>query len=291
MKKLISTCLFVFTILSFQAQTNVFQPYDLNQAEWYYQAIVFDGSATNYYYSHRHWGGDTIIEGQSYVKTDAGAIRQDVSNQTLFFRNANGEEFDISIDQFLEVGDTLFLTPNIEVATGVDLHAYFYQDSFAIVHAIDSISFMGDYRKSYIFHAENYPQYPEIELVLGLGVIQAAGFEHGENLICYSTENQLHYGAPENPLSINCTANRIEIKQVDFEIFPNPANDHIELQFATSNVSYERIRVADAQGKIISEIQPFQSNEISISDWKNGVYIISIESNGYSTAKRFVKMH
>lgn len=291
MKHLISTFLFVCLIHSFQAQTNVFQPYDLNHAEWYYQQIVFDGNTNNYYYSHRHWGGDTIINGQTYIKTDVGAIRQDVSNQTLFYRNTNGEEFDVSIDQFLEVGDTLFLTPYTAVATGVDLLNYFYMDSFAIISAIDSISFMGDYRKSYIFHAENIAQYPEIELVLGLGVIQATGFENGEILICYSTENQLHYGASENPLSINCTAKTDELEQVDFTIFPNPASSHIELQFATSNVAFERIRVTDTQGKIITEIKPSQSNEISISNWQNGVYIISIESNGYSTTKRFVKMN
>lgn len=291
MKKLISTCLFVFTILGFLAQTNTFHPYDLNNAEWYYQSIVFDGSSTNYYYSHSYWGGDTIIEGQTYIRTNVGAIRQDVSNQSLFFRNTNGEEFDISIDQFLEVGDTLFLTPYIEVATGVDLFSYFYMDSFAIVQAIDSISFMGNYRKSYIFHAENNLQYPEIELVLGLGVIQASGFEHGDNLICYSTENQLHYGASENPLSINCTAKTEEFEKINFTIFPNPASNQIEIQLATSNVSYERIRVTDVQGKVITEISPSQSHEISISDWEIGIYIISIESNGYSTTKRFVKMN
>lgn len=291
MKNLISTFLFFCLIHSFQAQTNVFQPYDLNNAEWYYQTIVFDGSTTNYYYSHRHWGGDTIIEGQTYVKTNVGAIRQDVSNQTLFYRNADGLEFDVSIDQFLEVGDTLFLTPHTAVATGVDLLSYFYMDSFAIVQAIDSISFMGDYRKSYIFHTENNPLYPAIELVLGLGVIHASGFEHGDNLICYSTENQLLYGASENPLSINCTAKTDELEQVDFTIFPNPASNQIEIQLATSNISYERIRVTDVQGKVITKINPFQSHEISISDWENGVYIISIESNGYSTTKRFVKMN
>lgn len=292
MKNLITTSLFVCMMLSFHAQTNVFQPYDVNNAEWYYQRIVFDGSSNNYIYSHRHWGGDTTIQGQTYVKTDAGAIRQDVANQTLLFRNSDGQEFDISIDQFMEVGDTLFLTPYLEVATGVDLLNYFYIDSFAIISAIDSIAFMGNYRRSYIFNAENNPQFPTIELVLGLGVTQASGFENGDILICYSTENQLHYGAPENPMSINCTAHTTELEKVDFTIYPNPASDRIELQFATSDLSFDRLRITDVQGKTIAEFDASNlPTELTISNWENGVYLISVESNGYSVAKRFVKVN
>lgn len=79
---------------------------------------------------------------------------------------------------------------------------------------------------------------------------------------------------------------------MDFTIYPNPASDRIELQFTTSDLSFDRLRITDVQGKTIAEFNASSlPTEITISNWENGVYLISVESNGYSVAKQFVKVN
>lgn len=273
------------------AQTNVFHPYDENNAEWYYESTIYT-ETVNHYYQHLAWGGDTNILGQDYVKAGSGAIRQDVPNQKMFYMDENQEEFDITINQFMEVGDTLFFTPHMEVATRADMLIFFSIDSFAIVKNIDSIQINGNYRKKYIFHYQNDDIGPKVSLVVGIGMIQAQGFEHTVSLICYSTDNNLHYGDNINPLSTNCTAALAEMDKINFKIYPNPAHDRIQIQYEeNNNLSIEKIYITDLDGKQLSRIESQNfSKEIDISSWQKGIYLICIESNGFLTQERFVKL-
>lgn len=291
MKKSILILVLLLSTSFSKAQTNIFHPYDENMVEWYYESMVYSGSV-NYYYAHLGWGGDTNILGQDYIVTNNGAIRQDIAAQKLFYIDENNQEFDITINQFLAVGDTLFFTPHMDVATRMDLLDFFSLDSFAIVQEIDSIEINGDYRTKYIFHYQNDMQAPEIHLAVGIGVISATGFEHAISLICYSTDNNLHYGSDLNPLSTNCTAALNELDRISFKVYPNPAQDFIQIQYEENNQLIDRAFITDLNGKKLIEIETQNlSKEIAISDLENGIYLICIESSGLRTQEKFVKLY
>lgn len=73
----------------------------------------------------------------------------------------------------------------------------------------------------------------------------------------------------------------------DFNIYPNPATENIELYF-TNNAS-RIITITKMQGErvIHKEITDYHVT-VNVSDLKKGVYIISIEENGILVAKKLI---
>jgi hypothetical protein len=80
----------------------------------------------------------------------------------------------------------------------------------------------------------------------------------------------------------------------NFSIFPNPANEMVEISFQNSSTEKLPITVFDALGRIVFQDQitdfskPFQ---INTSLYENGFYQISIQQGNLSTTKKMLVVH
>jgi hypothetical protein len=80
----------------------------------------------------------------------------------------------------------------------------------------------------------------------------------------------------------------------NFSIFPNPANESIEITFQNSKAENLSLTIYDALGRIVNQniisdvSKPFQ---INTSLYENGLYNISIQQENYFTSKRLLIIH
>jgi len=86
--------------------------------------------------------------------------------------------------------------------------------------------------------------------------------------------------------SISCSAS-----ERDFELYPNPAKDFIEISF-DNEVVIESINLMDMTGKQMNVSPAFELGRVSIDlkDIPTGAYLIKIESNQKSFSKEFIKV-
>ncbi len=84
----------------------------------------------------------------------------------------------------------------------------------------------------------------------------------------------------------------IEVTHADFKLFPNPANDFINLLFSSSTQSYYAITISNIAGQIIYNQQNNYgaSNQINIAKLPSGVYSISVSSEQGVSTQRFTKI-
>ena len=84
-----------------------------------------------------------------------------------------------------------------------------------------------------------------------------------------------------------------EIKEVT--LFPNPANSEATLSFTLLNNSNVDVNVHDLSGKIVSSKtltnlnSGNNSTSINCNELTNGIYYVTMISNGVTITKKFVK--
>jgi hypothetical protein len=80
--------------------------------------------------------------------------------------------------------------------------------------------------------------------------------------------------------------NTNELTSETFKIYPNPANDYIEIKDYIGAVF-----IYDLTGKLISVTKNYSGGPIDISDLKNGVYQIGITVNNQQYFEKLIKNH
>ncbi|GAA3638150.1 T9SS type A sorting domain-containing protein [Flavivirga jejuensis] len=77
-----------------------------------------------------------------------------------------------------------------------------------------------------------------------------------------------------------------DISTSNFKIYPNPAKDYITIQ--SKDLKINSIEIFDLLGKsIYSKIEP-SDNKINVSNFSKGIYLLKLESEGKSLAKKIV---
>ena len=72
-----------------------------------------------------------------------------------------------------------------------------------------------------------------------------------------------------------------------FNIYPNPVEDNLNIQCATS---IDQIKISDLQGRLIKTIQLNSENyNLDLANFEAGQYIISIHSGNKIERKNFIK--
>lgn len=109
--------------------------------------------------------------------------------------------------------------------------------------------------------------------------------------ICSATKAQDHNSTRSNRSNIfggGGIANSIsEVNSIEFVVYPNPANDLINIKHAFSEPTF--VYVTDISGRIILESnQVQQSEQISLSGLKKGIYIIQLNSGDKKLNKRII---
>lgn len=91
---------------------------------------------------------------------------------------------------------------------------------------------------------------------------------------------------------VNCGVTSIsESNALDsqFEIYPNPANDRLNLKFISNEKEFYKAQILNSTGKVVKEIDLYSNVQISIEDLPNGIYILNCKNlESLTVNKRFV---
>ncbi|MEX0811306.1 MAG: T9SS type A sorting domain-containing protein [Chitinophagales bacterium] len=82
----------------------------------------------------------------------------------------------------------------------------------------------------------------------------------------------------------------IEVKDVDFQVYPNPAQNQVNIDLSGMHSQNLRLSVSNMLGQTIyreNNIGTNQSKTLDVTDWSEGVYFISIEDTDQQ--KRYTK--
>lgn len=76
-----------------------------------------------------------------------------------------------------------------------------------------------------------------------------------------------------------------EIKNLNFQVYPNPTSDLLNISHSYSEVDFKLFTI---DGKVIKS-GILESKQINISDLQNGIYLLQLNSDGKSEVKKIVK--
>ena len=80
-----------------------------------------------------------------------------------------------------------------------------------------------------------------------------------------------------------------EIEYEKMDIFPNPANNSININFDENNIEKVTVKIFSMSGELIKSIENHKSNEaINISNIDNGMYIIRAASNKHTKVGKII---
>lgn len=124
----------------------------------------------------------------------------------------------------------------------------------------------------------------------------------GETSIHFTMPSQgsatyhLYYGDCTNfddsiTLQINYVVGVKEVKQTpSFSMYPNPANDVVSIQM--NNGKNGVVKIVDLVGNVVYSETISSSKTLNTSEFKNGIYFVTIESEGVKmTSRKLVVKH
>lgn len=90
-------------------------------------------------------------------------------------------------------------------------------------------------------------------------------------------------------LSTSINENTIKQNISGFSIFPNPANESINISLS-GNYNMNKIEIIDIQGKVVISKNPENNSAtINIENLKNGLYFVKVYTADYNETKKFIK--
>ena len=84
-----------------------------------------------------------------------------------------------------------------------------------------------------------------------------------------------------------------EIEDLQLGVFPNPADQYIDVVFHSKGNSEKQLQITDLLGQIIysKKINSERSIRIATDSFTAGLYFINISSRAHSSTKKFVVQH
>ncbi len=108
---------------------------------------------------------------------------------------------------------------------------------------------------------------------------------HPEPMEVIEDENEIH---EFNPNLASSSDNEIVFDNTVL-IYPNPADDHIQVQLSKEYSSFYQLRILDLYGNLVLELSKYKSGEsINISNLSNGIYIAEVLINNQVYQEKFV---
>lgn len=97
-------------------------------------------------------------------------------------------------------------------------------------------------------------------------------------------------GFPDNNIIIDLvegTAGTEDFANAKFSVYPNPANDVINVSYADA---IDGVTITDLNGRVVKQVAlGVNEGQINISDLSQGVYILNASANGKSITEKIVK--
>lgn len=95
--------------------------------------------------------------------------------------------------------------------------------------------------------------------------------------------------AINNPylFSETCALNTIEFNQELVSIYPNPANDILNIE--ANNLEFDAIKIFNLQGQLVKVFNDLDMETLDVSDLKKGLYFIALKSDRGEVIKKIIK--
>lgn len=304
-KQLFILVLFVASVISIEAQTNVYHHFPDSNAVWGLTTGCYD---VGYFchdvsYVKDFYVGDTIIGSAAYKIIEEtifsttsglccgvvggsgyGFLREDTVARKVYWRNEYMSSDSLLYNFTLNVGDTIkgFLNPtNNEI----------------IIESIDSVLVGTTYRKRFNIATPIY-FYHNLSIIEGIGSTRGLTQLYWGDLFkestlnCFSVNGSIVYSDSTNPDSTPCGSLTVSLSNLDrnnfLEVFPNPALDFIALAIQSEFLPVD-VSIFTIKGEKILALQ-LQSTEceIDIADLPPGIYVV--EARGEKVLRgKFVK--
>lgn len=292
MKQILLFSFSLFSFLVLNAQTISYQPLHGNYTQYVYRSQHWNGSENVESFSKTIWSGDTIINGQHYVRifqggAYTGGIREDVANQQRFFIDLNDVETDITISHFLTAGT--ILTDSSKYMNAFRTYFGYFDGNYDTLYVdqVDSIlEVNGTYSATY--HLRRLPQPNTFVFNTYRGVLNYQKLEFGMHQVCYREDGEQTPPGQETPWTIMCDLGMDEDDQpLIIGLFPNPSSESISLTGDLSALN--NAVIYDLQGIQVKKLSAAElQTEISLGELKNGIYFLSLNEN--KKVLRFQKM-
>lgn len=242
---------------------------------------------SNYYVVS--WKGDTVLNGQKYLKAYDGdeyygAIREDVLNKRLFFWDSNGEEFEITFPYDAKVGDTIQISTAMIKAflPGNSYESEHYQNdsSPSVVITIDTISHGVVVRKRYRLQELEYETWPDVTFTEGIGIEDFMFLNGAMETTCFYEDSLRTYGIFQHPFCPPILTGEKELDKLGrIDVYPNPSSGLIRV-ISNNGTQFE---LRNLQGQLVKVIDVSENEVVDLSQVKSGVYFLMNQKNRMSS--------
>ncbi|WP_294677569.1 T9SS type A sorting domain-containing protein [uncultured Fluviicola sp.] len=295
MKNMLLFSFSVFSFLTLKAQTVSYQPIHGNYTQYVYRHQHWNGSENVESFSKTIWSGDTIINGQHYVRifqdgVYSGGIREDVPNQQRFFINRNDVEINITIDHNLSVGalltDSTAYLNAFRTYRDVNLPFPSFIDTLMVVTKDSVLESSGSYSVTYRM-TDGGATGESVLFNTYSGLLEVNGFEYNYSQICYREDGEQTPPGQETPWTPMCDLGVDEKELLKIDLFPNPSSESLNISGDLERIT--DLAIYDLNGKMIKQV-PLSDvySGVSLKELKNGIYFLSV--NEHQKVLRFQKM-
>lgn len=285
MKTIISFLFVVFLINTTRAQITYFNYLDYT-SEWRIYGGGWNGWCCNeYYYKTIYFDGDTTINGQAYYK-QFSSIKNILNNGATITFSLTGPEFvrEDSAGKFLKylnnTSEMMFFDNQLVTNYQIGNPIQYPGASNCFVQQISVVNF-GSRLLKHVFGSISNLNTGVFEGVGELGYPCGLGTDDNANINCYSKQNDTiqfgtyNCGAFPVPQRTNVVT-QLNKKNINYElkIYPNPANDILNIVSEEMNSSNSIIEIKNYLGQVIFT-SPF-TNQIDIHNLSSGMYFLTI---------------
>ena len=289
MKKLYAIILFALVFFSADAQTNVYHPFPSDSTVWVYHTYT---PQNNDYDEYIQLLGDTKINSIAYKKefhrysysppgwAFSGWIRQDIPNKKIYLLDYYGVEHDVSVSQYLIVGDTLPIFSNGFSFPYCPPLPY---DTIKII-SIDSVKIGTKFHKRYNCNFS-------VTYIVGVGMegIFLSNPTQSIDLTCFSVDNVSQYGfaTPCGLVSVN----EFSINENSITIYPNPTSGVFTIKgIGQQQTANFQIEIYNVYGEKVKELSAnsYQPIAIDLSLQPSGIYFLQLKTNEGIATKKLV---
>lgn len=134
-------------------------------------------------------------------------------------------------------------------------------------------------------------------LIEDIKIIWTDGMQQNVDISAVNQYYYIHQGElPKSFFSTTPTGDVFALENY-FNVFPNPAQDHVEIEFISDEEDAATITIRDMLGNIIlyREINLSEHNktqiQLSTEDLKSSIYLISIHIGNHSFTKKLLITH
>ncbi len=299
--KTILTCISILILINITSAQQPYYPLVQENKTWYVVHSFFGSpSGTGVYKCE----GDTIVGDTTYKVvymtydefpihwTKAGFLYEDENQRVVFSRykayDSTYFKPQLLYDFGAEIGDSLTISPLNEFTDQVDI----------IISAIDSVLVDGDYRQRTWFDCEISNWNFWIEGIGSNTGLLEPGFYctiicPGQDLHCVKKDGITIYPDSYTGACYVVGIDDVVEKENVFSVYPNPANDYIEIRTEQQFTEELYIRINGLMGQLMSQ-QALHYNfphRISVGNLSPGLYIYTIASAQQSFQKGLIRIH